>query len=505
MANAWKVAHVFLRVLKIIGITILVLIGLMLLPLLIGFIVDLAVTPQWSKTQKESVDYFARLRAQRYSSISLPFVTLDKNAWVYYDKAAKLINAPSLKGGFRHAADLWDISLGKDSLEFSRAESLVRKYEQVYALFDSGACYRYYAIPEEYRKDPARPLVSDCILPLARLAVIKGRLEMAKGNPRTAAEIYAKVLKMGADVGSAGEAYSAPLFAADISSGGNVFVGRLVGIDIGAVAEYQAYSDLNKFDLESIFYLRETISQIEKNWPPLDSALEAKGRLLLLPSVTGWDGTQGDDIYFISSEPHQPGSYVIGGWPSDIESDKLPSWARGIVYYSIQRVVFSSFVWRQYFSVRLSFLKGTKEIIVMADKCRSIQPQTWTNLAPVEKAFRDNYEKDAWRLGMPAIYAHSSVDWICDYYYKYLFNMRILKSALWLREYQLKHGIYPDNLNIFLSSDTAYYDLANNQPLHVAWDSTGQKIKLYSVGQNLKDDGGKFDWRDKDDIKIEFR
>jgi hypothetical protein len=500
-----KITNIALRVLKILGITILVIIGLVLLPLIIGFIVDLAVTPQWSKAQQESVDYFARLRSQRYKSISLPFVTLEKNAWGYYDKASKLIDKPSHLLGNYLVNDLGEIELGKDSLEVSLADSLVQKYDKAYALFDSGACCRYYTIPDEYQNEPAKPLVSDRIPSLARLAVIQGRLEMAEGNPRAAAEIYAKVLKMGSEVGSAGEAYSAPLFASDISSGGNVFAGRLVGIDIGDAAVYQSISDLDKFDLESVSYLLNTISRVEKNWPPLDSALEAKGRLLLLPSITGWDGLQIDHIYFISSEPYQPGSYVIGGWPADLESDRLPSWARGVVFYSFLRVPSSIFAWRQLFSVRLSFLYGIKKITLMAERCRTIRPQTWKYIEPEVKAFRDTYEKDAWRLGMPAIFAHSSVDWICDYYNRYLVEMRLLKCALWLREYKLKHKKYPDSLNAFLSSDTAYYDPDNNHPLHVTMDSTGQKIRLYSVGQNLKDDEGKNNWEDKDDIWIELR
>jgi len=491
-----KAGKIVLRILKIFGVVVLVLVGLVLLPLLIGFIVDLAVTPQWNEAQKESVDYFAKLRSEKYSSVPLSFVTLDGNAWDYYARASKEITDRS---------SILDVRLGKDSLEISRAESLVQKYEKAFALFDSGACCRYYYIPIDYRKGSAKPLLIGNIESLLRLAIIKGRLEQAKGANRTASEIYSKALKMSGEVGNAGEVHAANMLGADISPGGNIFVGRMVGIILGDVARYQISSDLNLFDLESVILLKEAVTQLEQNWPPLDSAVEAKGRLLLLPSVSGWDGSDFTSIWFASDSLAEPAHYTISIIFADINSWDLPSFARKPVYTAHKRVMFSLMAWRHLFSVRKSTRYGVQRLFDLAKSYRNNTDKRWVSMQALVKKAEDA-ELDEFRKGEASgLVAYASHFWIYTNYYEDQFRTRVLKSALWLREYKLKHKKYPEPLVTFLASDTAYYDLADNKPLHFVRDSINQTIRLYSVGLNMKDEQGKSSWSEPDDIWIELK
>ena len=92
-------------------------------------------------------------------------------------------------------------------------------------------------------------------------------------------------------------------------------------------------------------------------------------------------------------------------------------------------------------------------------------------------------------------------------FYQYLNAMRVLKAALALRK---NHGVSRKEPE-FLPSLEGFHDRANGQPLHLIPAPSGKGIRLYSVGLNLKDDGGEgspkpLGWvqdQDKDDIWID--
>lgn len=67
-------------------------------------------------------------------------------------------------------------------------------------------------------------------------------------------------------------------------------------------------------------------------------------------------------------------------------------------------------------------------------------------------------------------------------------QLRATQTILALRAYQLTHGKLPENLNALVPEflDKLPVDAFNGQPLHYS----AEKKIIYSVGRNLKDDGG---------------
>jgi hypothetical protein len=468
-----KIRQIVSRILKIFGIAILVIVGLVLLPLIIGFIVDLAVTPQWVRAQSETRSYLLALKSHRFQSASLSFVTRDDNAWWYYHRADKACHMT-----YKDEDTLVAMTLRAAPFQNLEAERLVQTYANVIALWDSGTTCRFCAIPLEYEKGP-KMSIDDYgnLVTLARLAVIKGHLELEKGDPLAAAELYAKTLKMGADVGG----------------GGEHLIGRLVGFSISEAALHQAILDINKFDLAATTYLKEAVGRIEGNWPLLDSAIEVRIRSLLLPGYTGWDGS---NLLFLQ--------YIMNNYFIGHDHYNFP--IRDRIFH---RLSLSYFSWNRLFSVRLSTLIGIQDLRSLAEQFGEIQDKSWFNINQLiqmnlNKAMKAKKEFDPSFMGWPMLLG------LYVYHHEGLMSIRTLKGALLLREYQLIHRQFPDSLAAYLTSNTYYYDVADNKPLHYRFDKANDIIRLYSVGVNLKDDGGEGDtvsWERRqgnDDIWIDL-
>jgi tetratricopeptide (TPR) repeat protein len=223
-----NVGKAILRVLRVFGIILLIPVVLVLLALLIGFITDLSVTPQWKQAQQASQSYFSKIKTQRYSA-GVSFAILDANAWDYYARAARALEDIPAK----HQEALSAFRQKGKSASFAEAETLLENYAIVFALLDSATVCRFCAVPLEYEKgqvlaEPSGLLLSE----LADLASLKGWVEVQKGKPREAAETYARILKMGAD----------------IAGGETAFDGQMVGLMIGKRALRQIANCLSNFD-----------------------------------------------------------------------------------------------------------------------------------------------------------------------------------------------------------------------------------------------------------------
>ncbi len=454
-----NVGKAILRVLRVIGIIILIPVVLVLLALLIGFVTDLTVSSQWKQAQQESLDYFTRIKAQRYSS-GVSFAVRDANAWDFYDRAAKQLD--SLSGEDKKA--ITTLSKEGESFDVKLAERLTQTYAPALALVDSGTLCKYCAVPWEYEKGYNMPLPSFVqIQNLARLALIKGRLVMARRNPKAAAEAYAGVFKMGADIGG----------------GGEVLIARMVGIVIGQTALKQIARDLDQFDLGSILLLKDVLGRLEGNWPSPLASMETEYRLLFLPSVTGWNGI---------------GLFAAVGNPR-------PGFAGQAQAYGVM----TALSWRHFFSVRRALLEGTRTGLELTQADRELKDKPWSEVRP--RLFRTDslLEKGRrrWDINSLAIPNYTR---LCRRYYEFISAARVLKAGLAQRE---NHWLPRKEPELVLTLE-AYRDRANGQPLHLIPAPSGKGGRLYSVGLNLVDDAGEGSWvgerakdQEKDDIWIE--
>lgn len=456
-----KLGKAIFRVLRVLGIIILIPVVLALLVLLIGFITDLTVSSQWKQAQQESQDFFSKIKTQRYSS-GISFAVLDANAWDYYDRAIKPLDGLSAEDkkaitSMTKEGELFDVKL---------AERLVQAFAPALALLDSGALCKTCTIPWEYEKGYNMPLLNFIqIQNLARLAVIKGRLEMARGNSRGAAESYARVLKMGADIGG----------------GGEVLIGRMVGIVIGQAALKQMAADLNRYDLGTVLFLENVLGQSEGNWPsPLES-MESEYRLLFLPSVTGWNGI---------------GLFAAVGNPRPGFAGKAQA-----------HVVMTALSWRHLFSVRKALLEGTRAGLKLTQEEREFRDKPWSYVHPRLAQTDSLLEKRrrAWDINSLAI---PNFTRLSRRYYEFISAARVLKVGLALRE---NHWLPRKEPELILTLE-AFRDRVNGQPLHLIPAPSGNGIRLYSAGLNLVDDSGEGSWvgeraKDvgKDDIWIEVQ
>jgi hypothetical protein len=378
---------VILRVLRVFGIIILIPVVLTLLILLVGFITDLSVSSQWKQAQQESLDYFTRIKAQRYSS-GVSFATLDANAWDYYERAIKQL--ASLPAEDKQAMT----TLFKEGEPFDNklAERLALTYAPALALVDSGTLCKYCSIPWEYEKGYDMPLPSFIqIQNLAKLAIIKGRLEMVGGNSKAAAETYARLLKLGVDIGG----------------GGEMLIARMVGIVVGQTALKQIAQDLDQYDLGSVLLLEDVLGRLEGNWPSPLASMEAEYRLLFLPSVTGWNGI---------------GLFVAVGNPR-------PGFAGKAQAYGVM----TALSWRYFFSVRRALLEGTRTGLELTQADRELKDKPWSEVRPRLLRTDSLLEKGRrrWDINSLAIPNYTRLS---KRYYEFISAARVLKAGLALRE-----------------------------------------------------------------------
>jgi len=453
-----------LRVLRVFGIIILIPVVLALLALLIGFITDLTVSSQWKQAQQESLEYFTRIKSLRYSS-GVAFAAQDANAWDYYDRAVKQLD--SLSAEEKQAIT----TLTRDGVPFDikLAERLTQTYAPALALLDSGGVFTYCAIPYQYEQGPMMPIPMYIPLQnLAKLGVIQGRVRIAQGKPRAAADSYAKVLKMGADIGG----------------GGEVFIGRMVGIVIGQAALKQIALDLDRFDLASVVLLEEALAKLEGNWPSPNMSLEPEFQVYFLPRVSGWNGS---------------GLFATFGIPRAGLAGKIQA-----------QVVLSALSWRSFFSCRKGLLDGLRPNIAVVHGARILHGKNWAEAkAWLEKL--DAEGKRASRRHDPASFFFPNTFRMSKRFYEHLAAMRVLKASLAVRESRLEQPKNPPHPESVLAKDSSLFDLANGQPLRVKMVPDGKTIRLYSVGLNLTDDAGEGNRigernpdQPKDDIWIEI-
>jgi hypothetical protein len=467
--NIYKVLWKFtLWVLRIISAIFLTFIALLLNILLIGFLADLAATPLWYLAQRETHEYFAKLKDYRYQASSLNFTVTDENAWGYYNRAAQWLH--DLEGEDREV--IHSYSDERKKFTFADSEHVVKRYARALAVWDSGAACRYCIIPTDYEKGLMKPIPNYIgFQKLSELALVYSNTELANGNRQKAAEVYVKVFKMGADIGG----------------GEEELMGRMFGNEIASNVEKQLMSNINAFDLEETAYLRENLRAVERNWPRFDSALEAEGRSYLLPSNTGWDGMK---LFFMM----MGGGYIEPPFMLRI----------------LDRIGASLLSWNQVFSVRFTAIAASQRVVNWAKRCNAVQGKDWETIQPVlvradSEVARDSRHWDITVIPIPnftRMYKRTYATHVA---------MRVIEGGLRLRGYKLEHKQFPNNLEQFLASDTSHYDPANSKPLHSVRDSTGKVIRLYSIGLNLKDEKGEGTptngWTnaEKDDIWVEVK
>jgi hypothetical protein len=427
----------------------------------------LSVTAQWKQAQQESLDFFTRIKAQRYSS-GVSFATLDANAWDYYDRAVKKTSAGLSAGNLSIAT----LTKEGEPFDIKLAERLTQTSAPALALLDSGAACTYCAIPYEYEKGMTMPIPNYIGLQnLAKLGVIRGRLEMTRGKPRAAAESYARAMKMGADIGGGGEA----------------LIGRMVGIVLGQIALKQIAADLAQFDLPSILSLENTISQLESDWPSPNTSLECEIQVYFLPGLSGWNGSS-QCFTALSQRVPRPG--LVG---------KIQ--AQGVL---------SALSWRSFFSCRKGLLDGLRPNIAFAHQARTLQGKSWEE----GKAWLEKLDAEGQRASRrhdPASFFFPNTFRMSKRFYEHLAAMRVLKASLVVRESRLEQPKNPPHPESVLAKDSSLFDLANGQPLRVKMVPDGKTIRLYSVGLNLTDDAGEGNRigernpdQPKDDIWIEI-
>ena len=468
--NLYKVTwKLVLWLLRIVVILISFLLSILFAILQNGFLTDIAVTPWWVKAQRESQQYFTKLKDHRFQAAPLAFAVKDENAWGYYNRATQWLY--DMEDEDREVINSY--SYNRKKCTFSDSERLIKRYERALAVWDSGTTCRYCVIPTDYERGLYRPIPNYIGLQrLAELTLVSAEVELSRGDDIKAAEIYAKVLKMGADVGG----------------GEEVIIGQMVGVVIARKAETSLKTNLNSFNLEAIITLKKNLHQIETNWPRYDTALEAEGRSILLPASTGWDGT---NIF----EPFQ----TMYPWGQ----------RRPLYIQILSRLTYSLLSWRRGFSGRLTAIATSRRVLNLAKRYSAVQKRDWENLRPILVSADSEVERDSRHWDITVIPV-PNINRMYQRLYTSLIAMRVIEGGLWLREYKRRNKKYPENLDAFLASDTAYYDLADDKPLHFIKDSTGTAIRLYSIGLNLKDDRGEGDpknWTngEKDDIWVEVK
>ncbi|MBI5806052.1 hypothetical protein HZA73_08410 [candidate division TA06 bacterium] len=451
------------RTLKVIGWMCLIPICLVVLAFLIGWVGDLTATAKWEAGRQRALERVQKAKTAEFQS-GYDFAVIKANAWDYYLNASG-----SLDSLDNRKLD----SLVFKTLDIKEANRLLSKYKREITLWDSGACSRYCRTNVEYEKGYNAPIPNYIALQkMLKLALLKGRLEVASGQTRQGALTYSKALKT----------------AMDFSGGSMLTISRMVGIVAGRHANRMIAGDIGRFDSKSLLLMQETLENTEKSWPPIHPTID-------MEAISIYFAADGQDAV----------AFIEGGADGKVNANPIVR--------IVRRAGYAMLCWKQYFSVKRNLMNFSGILQQVADETSRSRSGLWSTLEPLLKRNQEGISKKAkgdvfLSIAMPNHTIFFSRE------FELRMGLRVLKDALILREYSLKNGKYPADLYQAVKDSPEYNDIANGLPLRYVINQD-KSVLLYSVGLNLKNDEGKnfvlsegitrsTDNEDRDDIGIKL-
>ena len=174
------------------------------------------------------------------------------------------------------------------------------------------------------------------------------------------------------------------------------------------------------------------------------------------------------------------------------------------------RALFSLLSWRYLFSVRRAEIEGLERFLAYPRRLGNLQGKNWEDIEPIIQQADHDYEDYSRRFEVmnALIYQNLLSSYRQDYSHR--LALQVLAGGLLLQEAKIKKGDFPEKMEEFLASDSGVVDLPDRKTLHFRFSQDGKTLRLYSVGLNLRDDGGEGfpvgAWtsnQSKDDIWIE--
>jgi hypothetical protein len=427
------------RTLKVIGWLCLIPVCLIVLAVFIGWIGDLTASAKWQAERQKAQERIEKLKTSEFSS-GYAFAVNEANAWDYYLKASETLD--SLKTG-----KLDSLVFGK-SFDPKEANRFLTEYKKEIALWDSGACSRYCRTPFEYEKGYSAPLPKYMSLQkMLKLALIKGRLELASGRIPQGALTYSKALKT----------------AMDFSGGSETIIGRMVGTVAGNYVKRVIAGDIARFDPSSVVQLQDAVERAGKTWPATYPSISMEAASIYI-------GADGQDAM----------AFIENGSESLSQANPLAK--------AVRRAGYSLLCWKHFFSLKRNMMNFAALQQETADEAAGCRAGLWSSLEPVLKR-NEEHIRETSKGDVFATIAMPNHRQFFKREYELRMGLRVLKDALVLREYRLKNGKYPFDLVQAVKDSPEFNDIADGRPLHYV--RQGNAVLLYSVGLNLKNEEGK--------------
>ena len=322
-----------------------------------------------------------------------------------------------------------------DSLVFNKtfdlkeASGLLSQYKREIVIWDSGACSRYCRTQLEYEKGFSMPTPNyAAIQKMLKLALLKGRTETATGRSSQGALTYSKAIKT----------------AMDFSGGSELPIGRMVGIVAGKSVNRVIAVDIDRCDTRATWLLQSAMEKAEKSWPDTRPTLEMQTLSLYL----AFDNK--------NAIPFLRQSFIL--------------------------------CWKHYFSVKRSLIYASEVQQKILDETKVYEDKYWINIKPILEANKNRIQEATRGDFLASLSSNPSFTNLFIPEYELRIGFRLLKDALILREYRLENGKYPNSLTLVLNDSLQHNDIATGRPLQYKFKNN--KIRLYSLGLNLKDDDG---------------
>lgn len=242
---------IFRAFFKITGLFISGIIGLVLLSLLVGFIVDLATYPVLSKKGKTALNYLVSLRKEGKD-----------NAWNYYAEAEKKV---------KRSKNIRDTEMPLYNYLYENAAITPELLDAIEANKDAieamkqGTKQAFCSIPYEYEKGmevlPYVPYFSELRL-VSNLLCIRALYELENGKNDEALD----------------DALSVCLFGKDLASGGPGRIGTIVSAiqTDKALKVLEIGLSTRTFKQEELKRISTVLNGVEKNWPSWSWALDGE-------------------------------------------------------------------------------------------------------------------------------------------------------------------------------------------------------------------------------------
>jgi hypothetical protein len=445
---------------------VLILIGTVSNIAYVGWVSDLVVLGTLRKMSRDSLQYFTEFQKTGYEKPAYYSDMKEGEAWDFY---ARVEQAPQPADS--DAVFVARFARGTVSDSAITAMRIVSENDSLVSLVRSGVRMNRCTARLHYEKgvDLKEPNYMR-LRQAEQLLVCRGRLKEEAAPDSALAEMV-----------------DGAVFAQDLAGGDLTVIGHMFGIDCLGVSTKGISDALGQFCFgqPQLERLAVTLNTIASTWPPLSRNFEGDARAKI---VSLYDPRSVDVVT-------ERSSYVSGPFSS------------GFLWWWLTHLL----SWRSLFSYKRAQLNAVNQQIALTQDMYQAEKEGWSSVNSAADVWWLRVRKeDEWlAVIMPNMTGMDDMTRMYGRMFQGISNARLAGVGALVESYLLNNRRWPDSLEVVKTDglEGLLIDPMNGQPLKYSIYPGGDSVAVYSVGTNLRDDGGisKTDGEENSDIVLILR